>query len=383
MAVGDVFGSSFVDATLSIGIGPAIFSSTVSSAVLTGTTLAAVGVLITTILVGSAGGVRRGSDRIGSGGLNGRRENDSFHKVREDPVMTATKSNGTSDIAPWLRDSDPAIAWQVERDLFDASAPDVDSLRSQIADHGWGRQLLDLQDPDGTWAGGLYGPKWTSTTYTLLLLMRFGLTPGHPAALQGVQRLWESMYVSLAAYFGYQDPRVDEAVGWLLDNQLADGGWNCRTVRYGDRHSSFHTSISALEALAHVARRNPNRTEVAAAIESGRQFFLRHRLFRSHRTGEVANPAFTRLSFPPRWHYDLLRGLDFFATINSQWDDRFQDAIDVVHQRRRGDGTWPAQNRHQGKIWFEMEPGRGPSRWNTLRALRVLRWSERSRPDLP
>lgn len=298
----------------------------------------------------------------------------------------------------WLLDGDPAIRWQTMRDLLDEPSADVEAERARVATTGWGRRLLDHQDPEGTWAGGLYSPKWTSTTYTLLVLKRCGLAAGHPAALQALQRLWDgaryfdggltaavsidapeacitAMYLGLARTFGFADPRVDTALDWLLANQLDDGGWNCRTVRFGDRHSSFHTSISAFEALDDAHRAEPTRTDIADALARGREFFLNHRLYRSHRDGSVIDPRFTRLSFPPRWRYDILRGLDHFATAAAPGDERFRDALEVLGSRRRADGTWPVQQKHAGRVWFDMERTGRPSRWNTLRALRVLRWA--------
>jgi hypothetical protein len=206
-----------------------------------------------------------------------------------------------------------------------------------------------------------------------------GLTPA--VSIDAPEACATSMYLSLARYFGYNDPRVEEAHRWLLANQLSDGGWNCRNVRFGDRHSSFHTTILALEGLAETARHRPADTEIAAALSKGQEFFLDHRLFRSHRTGEVVSSAFTRLSFPPRWHYDILRGLDHFAAVSAPWDERYRDAIELLITRQRSDGRWPVQNKHAGKVWFDMEPTGGPSRWNTLRALRVLRWADRQEGD--
>jgi hypothetical protein len=298
----------------------------------------------------------------------------------------------------WLLEGDPAIGWQTLRDLLDAPQDEVAAERSRVATTGWGRDLLARRDPAGTWDGGLYGPKWTSTTYTLLLLRRCGLDPGHPAARRGVELLWDgaryfdggltvavtidepeacitSMYVCLARYFGYSDPRVDTSLEWLLASQLEDGGWNCQTVRTGARHGSFHTSISALEALAEVDAVAPGRGEVATAMAKGREFFLAHRMYRSHRTGAIVDPALTMLSFPPRWRYDILRGLDHFAVVAAPWDDRCRDALEVVAGKRRADGTWPVQRKHTGRVWFDMEKTGGPSRWNTLRAMRVLRWA--------
>jgi hypothetical protein len=186
-----------------------------------------------------------------------------------------------------------------------------------------------------------------------------------------------SMYIGLASYFGHDDPRVEDALIWLLGNQLPDGGWNCMNVRFGDTHSSFHTSISALEALAEVA--GHGRTDVIEPMARGHQFFFEHRMYKSHRTGEVADRAFTRFSFPPQWHYDVLRGLDHLAIVNAPRDERCADAIDLVRSRRSADGTWPLQSPHRGRVWFDMEVTNAPSRWNTLRALRVLRWAG----DLP
>ncbi|MCP4305957.1 MAG: hypothetical protein GY788_13995 [bacterium] len=295
----------------------------------------------------------------------------------------------------WLLEGDPSIRWQTKRDLLDSR--DYAADRQAIATSGWGRQLLEAQDQRGTWADGLYSPKWKSTTYTLLLLYRCGLEPGSSAALRGLEQLWEgttyfdggltpaktvpgaeacvtAMYVALARYFGYDDPRVAPAEQWLLDNQLEDGGWNCENVRSGHKHSSFHTSIAVLEALAEIDRSNPGLPEVTAAMNRGREFFLAHRLYKSHRDGSVANPVFTKLSFPPRWHYDILRGLDHFQAVTAPTDPRFGDAIAVLRDKKRSDGLWPVQHKHGGRVWFDMETGRKPSRWNTLRALRVLRW---------
>ena len=329
--------------------------------------------------------------------------------IELDTTGRSTIPEGRSDVVSesivnWLLQGDPAIRWQTKRDLLHASADDVAAERARVTDSGWGRMLLDRQDPAGTWAGGLYGPKWISTTYTLLLLRRFGLERGHPAALRAVEQIWTgaryfdggltpaasidapeacatSMYLTLARYFGYDDQRVDEAHRWLLANQLADGGWNCRTVRFGDQHSSFHTTILALEALAQTSQGPCG--ELEPAMERGRQFFLSHHLYKSHRDGTVANPAFTKLSFPPRWHYDVLRGLEHFSGVGSSWDDRFADALEIVRRRRRSDGSWPVQNAHPGKVWFDMEKTGGSSRWNTLRALRVERWAQSAQDSVP
>jgi hypothetical protein len=288
-----------------------------------------------------------------------------------------------------------------------------------VAREGWGARLLAKQDPDGRWAGGqssdggLYSPKWISTTYTMLLLRDFGLPASNRKARKactllldhGLERdgginygMWgkwwgrsetciTGMVLSILSYFEYDDDRLDTIADHLLEQQMADGGWNCRRP-YGDTHSSVHTTILALEGLRlYELHRSQNpspsgrgagvRVRAArAAQRRGREFLLVHRLFRSHRTGAVIKPIFIRFSFPPRWHYDILRALDYFQAVNAPRDPRLAEAIDIVRSTQRDDGRWPLQNSYRGKTYFEMERLGAPSRWNTLRALRVLKWWE-------
>jgi hypothetical protein len=302
-------------------------------------------------------------------------------------------------VLQWLFDGDPSVRWQALRDLAGASARAVARERRRVAVEGWGARLLALQDESGQWGGGLYTPKWISTTYTLLQLRDMGLPARHPQALKACALLldrgsyrdggfncWRSfkhsetcvsgMVVSMAAHFGFKDERVDRMARFLLDEQMPDGGWNCRRV-HGATHGSFHTTISVLEALRlYGDGRGAHAGEARAAQVLGREFLLAHRMYRSHRTGKVADPAMTRFSFPPRWHYDVLRGLDYFQACRAPRDPRLQDAIGLVLRRRRRDGRWTLQNRHAGRVHFEMEPVGQPSRWNTLRCLRVLKWWE-------
>jgi len=294
----------------------------------------------------------------------------------------------------WLREGDPSVAWQAQRDL--ANDPRWRETRARVASEGWGRRLLDLQDPDGRWASGLYTPKWTSTNYTLLQLRRLGLEPGNVQAIAGVRRLlddarwieggvsyWTThhfaercvngMVLSLATYFDVEDPRLDGLAAMLIDGRVGDGGWNCSDYRGDTHHSSFNTTISVLEAL-HLWRLRTGSSEADEAIASGQEVLLEHRLFRSHRTDEVINETWTRFAFPPRWHYDILRGLEHFRDTGVSPDPRAEEAIEVVRRRRRPDGLWPIGPRYTGVEHFRMEQGRNPGRWNTLRALRVLDW---------
>ena len=221
-----------------------------------------------------------------------------------------------------------------------------------------------------------------------------GLSRDNPSAQEGVKRLLEgarlieggvafrptskmgdacvtAMMVMLGSYFGMRGAEVDRFVDWLLEDIQPDGGWNCERP-WGTRHGSFHTTITVLEAFDEYGE-----SSVRYLADGGREFLLEHRLYKSHRTGEVSKPEFTRFSFPPRWHYDVLRGLDHFQKIGGQRDERIQDAIDLLTTKSKDD-RWKLQNHYQGKEWFRMEPVGRPSRWNTLRALRVLRWWESS-----
>jgi hypothetical protein len=289
------------------------------------------------------------------------------------------------ELLRWLLEGDPAIRWRVLRGLTDASDERVAVERVRVATEGWGDRLLAAQDPDGGWGGGVYSPKWTSTTYTLLHLLWLGLPPGHPAALRGCERLWDwqarwrvpetcivAMLVRLTSAHRYGAAGLDAMVEYLLDQQLADGGWNCATRTDKGKHSSFHTSIQALEALDAYAGAD-GRIGTREPRDRGREFFLDHKLYRSHRTGAVAIRGSTRFPAFPEWHFDVLRGLEHFAHGGAPRDDRLRDAIGVVHAARRRDGRWPTFSGYPGRQWFQLEP-RGPSRWNTCRALLVLRW---------
>ena len=301
-------------------------------------------------------------------------------------------------VVAWLLTGDPAIRWQALHDLCGATHDAVHAERQRVAEVGWGARLLALQDEDGRWGQGLYSPKWTSTTYTLLLLHWLGLPAGNPQALRGCRTLWDgaivydgglnlaktvhepeacitAMLTLTASSFGLADPGVDAAVQWLLAQQLDDGGWNCEAIRSGSRHGSFHTSISTLDALLEYQRRGGT-VPVQVAIDRGQVFFLEHRLWHSHHTGEEARTEFRRFPFPPQWHFDVLRGLEHFWRAGADRDERLLDGIQVIRDARSRDGTWPVRRPYPGKRWFSMEEA-GPSRWATLRALRVLRWWDR------
>jgi hypothetical protein len=185
------------------------------------------------------------------------------------------------------------------------------------------------------------------------------------------------MVLSILSYFEFKDDRLDTVARHLLEQQMPDGGWNCRRPS-GATHSSVHTTISALEGLRYYELHSGQSLRaVRRAQRRGRDFLLVHRLFRSHRTGEIIRPQFTRFSFPPRWHYDILRALDYFQAADAPRNRLLEEAIDIVRSSQCEDGRWPLQHSYKGKTYFELERVGSPSRWNTLRALRVLKWWDR------
>jgi hypothetical protein len=306
----------------------------------------------------------------------------------------------------WLLDSDPAIRWQVLRDLDGAPADVVMAERARVATDGWGARLLSLRDDDGQWAGGACfpgnfnwssqsaGQPWTSTLPTLDLLIAFGLDPDSDQARETIALIrancrWEhagqpffsgeveecinGRTVGIGAYFG-QD--METVVERLLAGQLEDGGWNCETER-GSVRSSFHSTICVLEGLLAHEQATGGSAASLAARERGEEYLLERRLFKRLSTGEVVDPRWLQFSFPTRWRYDVLRALDYFRAAGQQRDGRIDEAIDVVRSKQQPDGTWLLENTHPGETHFVLEDGDGqPSRWNTLRALRVLRWFE-------
>jgi hypothetical protein len=299
------------------------------------------------------------------------------------------------DVLAWLLRGDPAVAWQTQRDLLDSPEKEWEATQRLVATEGWGKRLMSEREPGGRWDGGLYSPKWTSTTYTLLQLWRLGLPLDNPQARESVAllmsgRIWApdrgeevileecvaGFALALSSWFTIDDRERDRLVTEILARQMDDGGWNCRASK--DRavtHSSFHTSMNVLEGLnEYRLSEGKHSGEVEVAEVRAREFFCQHRMYRSHRTGAVPDARMGRLPFPPHWHHDVLRGLDYFRASGAGRDHRLESAIDRVNGYRDEHGKWPIHQGYSGKVWFNMEAGRSPSRWNTLRALRVMRW---------
>jgi len=299
----------------------------------------------------------------------------------------------------WLLDSDPSIRWQVMRDLGGEANDAVAAERSRIASEGWGAQLLDRQRPDGQWGDGTSDPQWASTLHTLLLLRVMGLDPesARTRAMVRVVRdrvTWGPEFgdspffegevepcinggaLALGSYFGEASDRLVER---LLAEQLEDGGWNCEAER-GSVRSSFHTTICVLEGLLEYEKAKGASAAVTNARARAHEYLLERRLFRRLSTGKVIDPSWTRFCFPTTWHYDVLRGLDYLRGAGVERDERVAEAIGLVLKRQHQNGRWPLHKPHADPIHLDMEGGQGrPSRWNTLRALRVLSWWSRVR----
>jgi hypothetical protein len=297
-------------------------------------------------------------------------------------------------VIDWLLDSDPSIRWQVMRDLSDAPVEDVATERAKVAKEGWGAQLLALQPPDGVWGGGAYVPEWTSTTPTLQLLRHFGLDPASDEARRALALVranarWEydnlpyfdgevepcinGQAVAIGAYFG---EGVRGIVDRLLTEQMEDGGWNCEQER-GSTRGSFETTINVLEGLLEYERATDANGDVTAARVRGQEYLLERRLLRRLSTGELAQPRWLYLGFPNGWHYDPLRALHYLRDAGVEPDERMAEAVGIVEAKRGADGRWPIEHAHHDQLLVDLGETDGqPSRWITLRALRVLRWAE-------
>lgn len=304
----------------------------------------------------------------------------------------------------WLLEGDPAIAWQTHRDLLGAPPAVWQPLRERTLTEGWGARLLGLQHADGGWGEGVYSPKWTSATYTMLTLCDIGVPASGSATERGARhvlagllgeradaafhtrlaacdRCIVGMALRIACTFLGDDPRVEPIARNLLAEQIPDGGWNCRRHRRPyPSHSSFHTTLNVLEGVRAYLETAAaaHREELAQAEARAVELLLQHRLYRSDKSGAVIREEWTHPTYPYRWHYDILRGLAYCAGIGAPPDPRCADAVGLLEQRRQAGGGWLRGKVYSGRVFFTMEPA-GASRWNTLRALRVLRWWESGR----
>ncbi len=302
---------------------------------------------------------------------------------------------GKQQIINWLLAGDVAIRYQVHRDLLDSEKP---FLRDRIAAEGWGARFLSFRKEEGHWGRGFYQPKWISTHYTILDLKNLGISPEHPQLIESVLIILRDhkgvdgginpsgtikqsdvclngMFLNYASYFMVEGEALHSIVDFILEQHMRDGGFNCRANRQGAVHSSLHSTILVLEGIQEYSTNGYvyRRTELEQVAAEAREFILQHHLYCSDRTGEIIDKRMLMLSYPSRWQYDILRALDYFQCACVDYDPRMQPALDVLWKKRRKDNRWPVQAKHPGQTHFEMEKTGGPSRWNTLRSLRVLK----------
>ncbi len=300
------------------------------------------------------------------------------------------------EIIEWLLEGDVSIRYQVYRDLLGKSRKD---LQDRIANEGWGKQFLSRRNPTGHWGRQFYQPKWISSHYTLLDLRNLNLSPfnetvketitltldTYKAADGGIQLgpstsiksdvCVNGMFLNYASYFRTEEKRLRPIVDCLLAEIMPDGGFNCRTRTTGAIHSSLHTSLSVLEGLLEFLKSGYTYriADIRNARKNAEEFILLHQLFISDHTRDIINANFLKMPYPSRWKYDILRALDYFQHAGGDWDDRMKPAINVILKKRNKDGTWNMQAAYPGQVHFTMEKAGISSRWNTLRAMRVLK----------
>lgn len=301
----------------------------------------------------------------------------------------------------WLLQGDASIRFQTLRDLTDAVDEEIRSERKKILTSGWGKALMDLQDDDGTWSQTLYSPKWISTFYSLLLLKRFGaekspetdkaclvlLDRGFHEPDGGINywKTWKTgeccvtaMLLSMLCHFQVDDDRIPQMASFLINEQMGDGGWNCDRPK-GANHSSFHSTISVLEGFLDFESFHGDselKENIRRKQREGMEFLLKHRLYKSSRSGEIVDSKMVKSTFPHRWYFDYLRCLDYFQQARVEKDERMSDAIDLLKEKQGAEGLWKLEGKHRNKVYFEMEKPGKESRWITLKALRVLKWWE-------
>ncbi|HRR09545.1 MAG TPA: hypothetical protein PLO56_12715 [Rhodothermales bacterium] len=295
----------------------------------------------------------------------------------------------------WLLEGDVSIQFQVMRDLKLQRMPE---LQSRIQSEGWGKSFLEKRTSNGHWGKAYYQPKWISTHYTLLDLKNLGIAPDASEIQETIRLVLQTekgkdggilpigttqksdvcvngMFLNIASYFGAEASDLVSIVDFLLSERVGDGGFNCHSNRKGCVHSSLHSTLSVLEGIAEYEQNGYGYRlpELQAVAGSAQEFLLMHRLYKSDKTGVVIDAKMTMLSFPARWKYDILRVLDYFQQVEFPYDSRMEDALRLLMRKRKPEGWWMLQAKHPGQCHFEMEKPGQPSRWNTLRALRVFK----------
>lgn len=302
----------------------------------------------------------------------------------------------SNEIIGWLLEGDVSIQYQTYRDLLNIDKP---RLRKKIEKEGWGSQFLSCRLRNGHWGKSFYQPKWTSSHYTLLDLKNLAISPDNKTIKETLDIIFKNlkgpdggilpigidkksdvcvngMVLNYSSYFRVKEELLKSIVDFLLSQQVADGGFNCHSNRKGCEHSSLHSTLSVLEGVWEYKKNGYGYRlkELEKVKRDSEEFILMHRLFKSDKTGEIINPNFLKLYYPSRWYYDILKAMDYFQCAHVKYDPRMDDAMKVIQSKKNKDGLWNLTSPHHGQTHFDMEKAGKPSRWNTLRALRVLKY---------
>ena len=302
-------------------------------------------------------------------------------------------------IIDWLLEGDVSIQYQVWRDLLGS---DKKQLQIRIANEGWGNKILSKRNSDGHWGDRFYQPKWISTHYTLLDLRNLNLPSNNEIVQETIELVLQNnladdggiqlgpstsqhsdicvngMFLNYASYFKTPEKKLHSIIDSILNEIMPDGGFNCRTTRSGAKHSSLHSTISVLEGFTEFQKTGftYRKKEISDAIKTAVEFILMHRLFLSDHTGQIIDKNFLKLTYPCRWKYDILRAMDYFQYAGIKWDDRMTKALADLDKKRNIDGTWNVHAAHSGQVHVIMEKAGKPSKWNTLRMLRIKKHFE-------
>jgi len=298
-------------------------------------------------------------------------------------------------IIQWLLNGDISIQYQTNRDLLGI---DRLNLQKRIENEGWGALFLSKRHANGHWGMKFYQPKWTSSHYTLLDLRNLCISPSNKQIRQSINTIIKNekgidgginpsgtinksdvcingMFLNYACYFKTDTDDLKSVVDFILSQQMPDGGFNCMLNRSGAIHSSLHSTLCCLEGITEYEQNKYTYrlNELKKAEKNSKEFILKHQLYISDRTGKIINKNFLQLSYPGRWRYDILRALDYFRHSNTPWDNRMKPALDIILAKQNQIGTWNLQAKYPGLVHSDMEKPRNPSRWNTLRVLRILK----------
>ena len=302
-------------------------------------------------------------------------------------------------IIDWLLEGDVSIQYQVWRDLLGS---DKKKLQIRIANEGWGSKILSKRNSDGHWGDRFYQPKWISTHYTLLDLRNLNLPSNNEIVQETIELVLQNnladdggiqlgpstsqhsdvcvngMFLNYASYFKTPEKKLHSIIDSILNEIMPDGGFNCRTTRSGAKHSSLHSTISVLEGFTEFQKTGftYRKKEISDVIKTALEFILMHRLFLSDHTGQIIDNNFLKLTYPCRWKYDILRAMDYFQYAGIKWDNRMTEALAHLNKKQNKDGSWNVHAAHSGQVHVIMEKAGKPSKWNTLRMLRIKKHFE-------